>query len=83
MGFRKIETLHCLIREERVLKLKCQCGHVAEYRTEKALYALIGTIQKRKRNRSTQLSDLRTMLSCGLCQLKDFAIDYEEIRART
>lgn len=71
MGWKPITTLHCLIREEKRLRIICECGHVAEPDTRE----LIGAIYKRHRRRSVELKDLHRQLRCGACGGKRFGYE--------
>lgn len=70
MGFRKIKSLSCLLREGLWLKLECQCGHTATIDPLPLRSALW------KRSRSEELADLQKSLRCQWCKGKLFGFDY-------
>jgi hypothetical protein len=70
MGFRKIETLSCLLREGLWLKLECECGHIATI-DPLPLRSMLW-----RKCRSEQLRDLSNSLRCQWCRGNTFAFDY-------
>lgn len=70
MGYRKIESLSCLLREELWLKLTCECGHTA------TIDPLPLRTELWKRCRSIDLADLQESLRCQRCEGKRFSFEY-------
>ena len=70
MGFRKIETLSCLLREGLWLKLTCECGHTA------TIDPLLLRSLLWRRNRSEKLQDLSLTLRCQWCGKRASGFDY-------
>jgi hypothetical protein len=71
MGFRKIETMACLIREEKRLKLICECGHSAEPGTTE----LMRLLYRKRGGFWARLTDLPEHLHCGMCGGKRFRFE--------
>ena len=71
MGWKPIETLTCLLREDKRLRLVCPCGHVAE----PDVRALRSAVWIRKRDFEARLADLKKHLRCGACGGKDFGYE--------
>jgi DNA-directed RNA polymerase subunit RPC12/RpoP len=68
MGWKAIERLSCLIREEKGLRLTCnECGHTAEpdVRTLRQQVTLRGGFW-------ASLSELHKYIRCGQCGSKGF-----------
>ena len=76
MGFWKIETLACLIREEKRLRLICECGHTAEPDTME----LRGLLNRRRGGFWARLTDLPKHLHCGKCGGKRFRFELLPLR---
>lgn len=70
MGFRPIETLSCLTREDKRLRLTCPCGHTAE----PDIMELRGKMNRRRGGFWAKLTDLPQHLHCGQCGSKSFRI---------
>lgn len=73
MGFRKIETLSCLLREQLWLKLECKCGHIA------TIDPLPLRSRLWRKCRSEHLKDLAQNLRCQWCGGNAFTFDYVEM----
>jgi hypothetical protein len=71
MGWKKIETLRCLVREDKRLRLTCECGHIAEPDTRE----LIEAIYQRHNDWWASLTDLPKHLRCGQCGSKSFTYE--------
>ena len=72
MGFRKIETLSCLLREGLWLKLECKCGHTCTV-NPLTLRSMLW-----RKCRSEHLKDLPKALRCQWCNGRAFGVDYVE-----
>jgi hypothetical protein len=68
MGWRPIEALSCLVREDKRLKLVCECGHFAE----PDILELRSRLSRLRGGFWAKLADLPKYLRCGNCGSKNF-----------